>query len=45
MDNELNDSSLPWLCRDCEKLQASCGKSIGECEHALWRANEYERGA
>lgn len=43
-ETEIKDSSLPWLCQDCDKIPASCGKSIGECEHALWRQNEYERG-
>lgn len=36
--------ALPWLCRDCEMTPASCGKSIRQCEDALYRANEYERG-
>jgi hypothetical protein len=44
MDNELKDSSLPWLCQDCDKIPAACGKGIAECEYALYRANEYERG-
>jgi hypothetical protein len=39
-----NPALLPWLCQKCEKAPASCGKSIGECEHELWRANECERG-
>ena len=39
----MSASAKPWLCQKCEKIPASCGKSIGECEHELWRENEYER--
>jgi len=38
-----NPASDPWLCQKCDKIPASRGKSIGECEHELWRENEYER--
>lgn len=34
----------PWICRGCESVPASCGKSAAQCEMALWKANEYERG-
>ncbi|MFA5379964.1 MAG: hypothetical protein WC455_29660 [Dehalococcoidia bacterium] len=37
-------AALPWLCQTCEKTYPACGKSIGQCESALFRANEYERG-
>ncbi|HOX36298.1 MAG TPA: hypothetical protein PLO06_11440 [Methanoregulaceae archaeon] len=36
--------TLPWLCRDCEKTPAACGKNIAICEAELYRINEYERG-
>jgi hypothetical protein len=39
----LKDSSVPWICRGCDKTLATCGKSVEKCEYALWKANESER--
>jgi len=38
------ENGRPWICRGCDKAPVSCGKSSGQCEMALWKANEYERG-
>jgi hypothetical protein len=36
----------PWICQQgCGKAPATCGKTVQQCEHALFMQNESERFA